>query len=156
MGTLKSSLTAARQQLRPHEQDDKRLTNSRLDSPFYSGVVLAGLIIGEIGQITRFSHARHLRSYAGLTPRICQSGARSQLGPLTPGNRNLKYGLVMLAQHFAWSQHFDQTRLKRTYYRCLNRYGPNPAKVALARHLCDIIFAMLRDQTDFAPEVLAA
>ncbi|MBU0611276.1 MAG: IS110 family transposase [Armatimonadetes bacterium] len=158
---LRDSLRFVKQQVQVIEQRLTQLVQAHPNGPRLMtiggcGVVLAGLIIGEIGQITRFSHARHLRSYAGLTPRICQSGARSQLGPLTPGNRNLKYGLVMLAQHFAWSQHFDQTRLKRTYYRCLNRYGPNPAKVALARHLCDIIFAMLRDQTDFAPEVLAA
>lgn len=120
------------------------------------GFVLAALIVGEIGQISRFSQAKYLRSYAGLTPRICQSGERCFTGSLSQGNRYLKYALVLLAQHFAWSKGFGETRLKRAYYRTLNQHGPKPAKVALARHLCDVVLAMLRDETDFAPEALAA
>jgi hypothetical protein len=33
-------------------------------------------------------------------------------------------------------------------------YGPNPAKVSLARHIVNIIFAMLRDGTEFDPRLL--
>lgn len=97
-----------------------------------------------------------MRSYAGLAPSIWQSGERCFLGKLTKGNRYLKYALVLLAQHVAWSRHFADTRIKRAYCRVLHKHGPNPAKVALARHLCDVIFAMLRDEKDFAPELLAA
>jgi hypothetical protein len=50
----------------------------------------------------------------------------------------------------------DGTNLKRTYYRYVFRHGPNPAKVALARQLCDVLFVMLQDGTDFHPKHLAA
>jgi len=116
------------------------------------GVILAATIVAEIGSISRFRQAKHLRSYAGLTPAICQSGERSHQGPLRRGHRGLKYALVLLAQHFAWHRGFADTGLKQAYYRCLHRHGPTPAKVALARHLCDVIFAMLRDGTDFTPQ----
>jgi transposase len=116
------------------------------------GVILAATIVAEIGSIGRFREAKHLRSYAGLTPAVCQSGERSHRGPLTRGHRGLKYALVLLAQHFAWHRGFADTGLKQAYYRCLHRHGPTPAKVALARHLCAVIFAMLRDGTDFAPQ----
>jgi transposase len=120
------------------------------------GPLLATMIVAEIGDPTRFAEAKQLRSYAGLTPSVYQSGERSYTGRLTKGNTHLKYALVMLAQHFTWQSDFQESRLKRSYYRCLNRHGPQPAKVALARHLCDILFALLRDESAFQAELLAA
>jgi len=160
-GQLRASLVFLKQQIQTLEQ---QLAQQALAHPDCRrlmtlpgcGIILASTLIAEIGSISRFSQAKYLRSYAGLTPRICQSGERSYLGPLARGHRGLKYALVLLAQHFAWHQGFADTHLKQAYYRCLHRHGPNPAKVALARHLCDVIFAMLRDGTDFTPQRLAA
>lgn len=116
------------------------------------GLLLAATIFAEIGDICRFADASRLRSYSGLVPQIKQSGDRTHVGPLTRRrNPFLRYALVMLAQHVACSKALKDTPLKRFHGRHLFRHGPNPAKVALARKLCDIIFAMLRDDTDFEP-----
>jgi transposase len=120
------------------------------------GPLLATMIVAEIGDPARFAEVQHLRSYAGLTPSVYQSGERSYTGRLCKGNTHLKYALVMLAQHFTWQSGFQDSRWKRSYYRCLNRHGPQPAKVALARHLCDLIFALLRDESAFQAQLLAA
>lgn len=121
------------------------------------GRILAATIVAEIGAIGRFSNAGHLRSYAGLVPQIQQSGERQRTGRLTRrGNPFLRYALVQLAQHVAWRRDLKETTFKRAYYQHLHRHGPNPAKVALARKLCDIILAMLRDGTDFDRQRLVA
>jgi transposase len=114
------------------------------------GLLLATALVAEIGDLERFPSARNLRSYSGLVPTVHQSGERRHTGPLvTRGNRFLRRALVLLAQHVACSKALRGTALTRTYYRHLHRHGPNPAKVALARKLCDILFAMWRDRTDF-------
>jgi transposase len=116
------------------------------------GLLLAASIFAEIGDVMRFADASHLRGYSGLVPSTSQSGDKTHTGPLTrKGNRFLRHALVLLAQHVACSKHLKDTPLKRFYGRHLHRFGPNPAKVALARKLCDIIFAMLRDGTAFDP-----
>jgi transposase len=121
------------------------------------GRLLAATIVAEIGDPNRFADASHLRSYTGLVPHVHQSGERQRTGRLTRrGNPFLRHALVMLAQHVAMKQDVKDTPLKRAYNRHLHRYGPNPAKVALARKLCDIILAMLRDGTDFDLTRLAA
>jgi transposase len=107
-------------------------------------------VVAEIGDIARFPAAKHLRSYAKLAPSVQQSGERSHTGPLVKrGNRHLSRIMVLLAQHFSWMRGLQGTTLKRRYWRCRDKHGPNSAKVALARDLCDIIFAMLREGTEF-------
>jgi transposase len=119
------------------------------------GAILALTILAEIGSLVRFADATHLRSYAGLTPAVHQSGERCFTGPLPRrGNPHLRRALVLLAQHIAWSGDLRQSRFMRPFYRLLHRRGPNPAKIALARRLCDVIFAMLRDGTEFQLERL--
>jgi transposase len=44
-----------------------------------------------MGEVTRFPSARHLASWAGLTPRVCNSGERLRLGAIThQGSPNLR------------------------------------------------------------------
>jgi transposase len=119
------------------------------------GPILALTILAEIGELVRFADAAHLRSYAGLTPAVHQSGERCFTGPLPRrGNPHLRRALVLLAQHITRTGALRQSRFMRPFYRLLHRRGPNPAKIALARRLCDVIFAMLRDGTDFQPQRL--
>jgi transposase len=128
----------------------------RLRTIIGCGVILSIAIAAEIGDIWRFAEPRHLRGYSGLVPRVAQSGDRSRTGPLVRGgNPYLRHALVLVAQHMSCSRKLAGTRLKSFYGRQLVRHGPNPAKVALARKLCDIIFAMLRKGTDFDLQYLA-
>jgi len=121
------------------------------------GLILALTLVAEIGDIWRFPRRKHLRGYCGLTPRVAQSGETSHSGPLgRRGNPYLRHALILLAQNLARSKQIAGTGLKRFHGRHVARHGPNPAKVALGRKLCDIIFAMLRNGTDFDLGRLAA
>jgi hypothetical protein len=60
--------------------------------------------------------------------------------------------MVPVAQHFAQSQATHDLRVRRWSARLVYRHGPNPGKVALARRLSDIVFAMLRDETSLDAE----
>jgi len=121
------------------------------------GLVLAVALAAEIGDIRRFPAPKNLRGYSGLVPRISQSGDHTRVGPLVrKGNPYLRHALILAAQHVAQSKQLLGTRLRRFYSRQLARHGANPAKVALGRKLCDMIFAMLRDGTNFDLQRLAA
>ena len=120
------------------------------------GPLLAPAIVAEIGAISRFPSAAHLRSYSGLVPRISQSGQRRYSGPLTKrGNRFLRWAMVLAAQHFGRLKATENLALRKWYGHLVWKHGRNPAKVALARRLLDIIFAMLRDGVEFDPARLA-
>jgi transposase len=121
------------------------------------GIILAVAIAAEVGDIRRFPAPKNLRGYSGLVPRVSQSGDHTRIGPLVRGgNPYLRHALILAAQHVAQSKQLLGTRLRRFYSRQLGRHGANPAKVALGRKLCDILFAMLRDGTDFDLQRLAA
>lgn len=142
------ALTAAIETMVRDHPDVQRLT-----SVIGIAVLSAAVIVAEIGDIHRFACAARLRSYSGLVPTVKQSGNRRFTGPLTKaGNRYLRRTMVLVAQHFACSRQTQNLRLRRWYARLVYRHGPNPAKVALARRLLDIIFAMLRDSSTFDAE----
>jgi transposase len=153
----RTSLQALRESMRRLEATIRESTRGhaavqRLKTLFGCATLTAVTLVAEIGDITRFADARHLRSYAGVTPTVRQSGNRSVTGPLTKhGNPHLRRILVLLAQQFTRYLHGHDCPMARRYRRCKGRRGPNPAKVAMARDLCDLIFAMWRDEQDFDP-----
>lgn len=114
------------------------------------GTETAAAIVAEIGEISRFETATALRGYSGLVPRVEQSGGKLRTGPLTKrGNRRLRRIMILAAQHFVQVKASRDLSLRKWYARQVFRHGPNPAKVAVARRLLNIIFALLRDQTAF-------
>jgi transposase len=49
-------------------------------------------ITGEIGDVTRFSNPKKLVSYAGLAPRLRESGDLSKMGHISKeGSRTLRW-----------------------------------------------------------------
>jgi len=122
------------------------------------GPLSAMTLVAEIGDISRFRDAGRLRSYAGLVPKVHQSGERTVTGKLDKQRRNvhLRRILILMAQHFARHMGGEDWAVKSRYYRCLYKHGANPAKVSLARDLCTIIYAMWRDGTEFNPQRLAS
>lgn len=109
---------------------------------FFSALVIKS----EIGDIKRFGNANKLCSYAGLIPSTYQSAEKIRNGRITKrGSKWLRKTLV------------DATTLRRgklnkisTFYLKLKKKkGTGKAKVAAARKLCSIIFAILSDQQPF-------
>ena len=57
------------------------------------------LIVAEIGDIERFSTARHLCAWAGLTPTVRSSDVKARLGHISGmGSTALRWALVEAAQ----------------------------------------------------------
>ena len=64
------------------------------------GPVLAAVITAEIGDVTRFSNAGQLCSWAGLTPRHRESDIKVTRGHVTKqGSRLLRWALIEAIQH---------------------------------------------------------
>jgi transposase len=106
------------------------------------GAFIALLVIAEVGDVTRFPSARHLASFAGLTPRVRNSGERVRLGPIThQGFPHLRWGLIQAAQTAVQTD----GPLKATYERIKHRRGSKVAKVAVAREILTLCYYGLRD-----------
>jgi transposase len=102
----------------------------------------AQLIIAETGlDMTRFPTAGHLASWAKLSPRTIQSGARSRGGKTGKGNPYLK-GLLGEAAAAAAK---TSTFLGERYRRIVKRRGKLKALVAIARSILVIIWHLLAD-----------
>ena len=113
------------------------------------GAFTALLIKAEIGDVRRFKHSSQLISYAGLAPRVFQSGESRFYGGLGKwGNRWLRYAVGLFAQRTTFSK--QDTAFRTTYWRVQFRNHRNAAKMAVARKVVRVIHQMLtrRDAWD--------
>jgi transposase len=114
----------------------------RLDEIPGIGRAAAQVIIAEVGlDMTVFPTAGHLVSWAKLTPRTIQSGARSRTGPTGKGNPYLKGVLGEAAAAAARTDTF----LGERYRRIVKRRGKLKALVAVARSILVIVWHLLAD-----------
>jgi transposase len=112
------------------------------------GPLLGLTLAAEVGEVSRFSSPGKLIGYAGLAPRVSQSGKRSQTGSLSKaGSRTLRWAAVEAANQAwrptnPWHEH---------YLRVSARHGKNPAKSAVARKLLIAAWHMLSRREPFKP-----
>lgn len=112
----------------------------------YVGPFTAFIVRAEIREITRFASADKLIAYAGLAPRVFQSGDRCRYGALTKaGNAYLRYVAVLFAQNCVKGK--KDTPFKRRYYRLYHAHDLNEIKVMLARDFLAVVYAMWKHQT---------
>jgi len=110
------------------------------------GPFSALLIMSEIGDIHRFPSAKKLCSYAGLVPSVHASGGKTRYGSLTKrGSKWLRWILIELSHHFARSSE----KMRALYQRIAYKHGRNTARVAVARQMLTIIYAMLKEGRPF-------
>jgi len=93
--------------------------------------------------MSRFPTAGHLVSWARLSPRTLQSGARQKPGRTAKGNPYLKGVLGDAAAAAGNTSSF----LGERYRRLVRRRGKLKALVAIARSLLVIIWHLLADRT---------
>ena len=107
------------------------------------GRVTAATFVSEVPDVGAFASAAKLAAYAGLAPRVRQSG-RSLNSVTKPraGNRRLKRALVLSA-----ARSVDLCEESRAYYDRKRSEGRchYSAVVALARRRINVMYAMLRD-----------
>lgn len=115
------------------------------------GPILAAVIAAEIDVIERFADANHLCAYAGLTPTTYSSGA----SPIYHGrlfqacDKWLRWAFIEAAWvAIGCSSYFG------TLYR-QHRARGKPANIAItivARRMCRIAWALLKEDRDFTSE----
>jgi transposase len=112
------------------------------------GEILAPTIALEIGDIDRFLRAERLASYSGTTPRVHASGGKVRYGHLRSDvNRYLKWAFVEAANSVAVNYpRYEQRHVSRLYRRLRERKGHHKAIGAVARHLAEAAFYVLRKQ----------
>lgn len=110
------------------------------------GDILAVVIWTEIGTIERFSRAEQLASYSGLVAREHSSGGKIRFGAVRRDvNVYLKWAFVEAANSALLNaERCGYDHISRLYQRIKPRRGHGKAKVAVARHLSEASFWMLK------------
>ena len=108
------------------------------------GRLTAVTILTETGDITRFDHPNPLGAYAGLVPRVSQSG-----GPGAPAHHGhiSKQGppiLRWVLQQAAWVAIRSDGQARRIHARISRRAGAKKAATALARKLLIYAWSVCR------------
>jgi transposase len=110
------------------------------------GDTLAVVIWTELGTIERFGRAEQLASYCGLVPRENSSGGKIRFGAVRRDvNVYLKWAFVEAANSALMNaERCGYGHISRLYQRLKPRRGHGKAKVAVARHLAEASFWMLK------------
>src|SRR5207245_1187462 len=110
------------------------------------GLTLAAVIALEVGDVARFARAEKLAAYAGATPRVHTSGGKTRFGPSRPDvNRYLKWAFVEAANAICIGRgRAPHCHVSRLYERIARRKGHAKAIGAVARHLAEATFWILR------------
>jgi transposase len=114
------------------------------------GEILAPLVWLEIGDIDRFPRAENLAGYAGLVPRIIASGGRIRHGGTCRNiNHYLKWGFVEAATCAIRIEAYRDGHVGLLYHRLAPGKGHGRAIVAVARHLAEASYWVLRKQQPY-------
>jgi len=114
----------------------------------YVGRILSMVMRLEIGKVERFATAAHLASYAGLVPRVHASGGHTRLGQICGDvNQYLKWAFIeagnLVVIH---QQHLAGQHVVRLYQRVKRKKNHQKAVVAVARHLAEAAYWILKKQ----------
>lgn len=125
------------------------------------GPITAATFASILGDPQRFDKADQVQAYLGLVPREYSSGEVQRRGRITKaGNSYLRVLLVQAALRIMRYRPPAAQELWEWAIRIGARRGKNIARVALARRLAGVMFAMLRDDAPFTSrrrdEVLTA
>lgn len=116
------------------------------------GKTLAPVLWLEIGDVDRFPRAENLASYAGLVPRVISSGGHTRHGGTCRNvNRYLKWAFVEAANCSAHLRTYREGHIGLLYQRLAPSKGHGRAIIAVARHLAEASYWMLRKQEPYRP-----
>lgn len=110
------------------------------------GFVTALTILCECGDITRFDSIDELSSYAGLCPRVTQSGQSAHHGHISKQGPPV---LRWVLQQAAWVAIRSDPNARRIYARIAKRAGSKKAATALARKLLSYAWSVCRQGHPF-------
>jgi transposase len=115
------------------------------------GPVTAASVVATLDTATRFRGAHQVEAYLGLVPRERSSGEKQHKGRITKsGNNRTRYLLVEAAWVLLSRVKQERAQPLQTWAeRIAARRGKRVAVVALARRLAGILYAIMRDGTEF-------
>ena len=109
------------------------------------GPITAAILVAEIGDVSRFPTARHLCSWAGMTPSLHESDKTSKSGKITKqGSTIVRWAVVESVARYHGGAPIEPT-FRRIAERRGGRTGVKIAKVAAARKLLKLVYYGLRD-----------
>ena len=119
------------------------------------GPVLAITISLEVGDVGRFPDASHLASYSGTVPRVNSSGGKTRFGRVRPDvNHYLKWAFVEAANVIVLNQNrMAGSHAVRLYHRIKTNKGHGKAVVAVARHLAESTYWVLKKNEPYKEPV---
>jgi len=136
---------------------DSDPTAKRLQQLRGVGPLVATALVARFGDGRSFSRGREAAASIGLTPRHHGTGGRNQLYGITKrGDSYLRSILIHGARAVVSTAHRKDDRLSVWMSELKERRHTNVAAVALANKTVRIAWAMLRNGTDYEPELAAA
>lgn len=112
------------------------------------GVIFSACVAQEIGTVERFPDAAHFASYAGCVPKVSSSGNKTHYGHLRrEANHYLKWAFIEAANVIVRNSHrpsWQEKHAVRLYHRIRQRKGHAVAVGAVARHLAEAAYWMLK------------
>jgi len=115
------------------------------------GYILGVVILLELGNVQRFPGAPQLASYCGCTPRVHSSGDKVRFGKLRVDvNHYLKWAFTEAANVISTHKsHWPHRHSVRLYNRISERKNHQKAIGAVARHLAEATYWMMRKEEDY-------
>lgn len=120
-----------------------------------TGLVSACAVRGVLADIKRFDDPRKIAAYAGLAPWVANSNETVRHGHITKrGSTILRNAFVQMAMGMIreWAKvgKSERTRFYNWYRQLIGRVGGSKGKIALARRMSRIVWAMLQTNTAFS------
>ncbi len=120
------------------------------------GPVIATALVATIGDASQFANGRQMAASLGLTPRQNSSGGKDRLlGISKRGDSHLRCLLVHGARSMIRYAKAKDDPLSRWVTRIAANRHPNVAAVAMANKTARIAWAMMKNETDYRPELAA-
>jgi transposase len=110
------------------------------------GTYGALVLIAEIGDIERFPSPKPLISYAGLHPKVSQSGESTRHGHINRKSNSLIRWILVQAAHHAVKK---DNRFQRTYQRLIERKPKQIALTATARTMLESVYWVLTKKQEY-------
>ena len=118
------------------------------------GPITATALVAAVGNGEQFAKGRQMSAALGLTPRQHSSGGKERLLGITKrGDAYLRTLLIHGARSMIQAAKGKDDRLSRWVLSLAARSHPNVAAVALANKTARMAWAMLRNGTDYQPEL---
>jgi transposase len=122
------------------------------------GDILSIVIDREVGSIDRFAAPGQLASYSGVVPTVHASGGKTRFGHMrNPCNQYLKWAFIEAANVVVRHRHHPAWKGKyvcQVYETICRRKGHSIAVGAVARHLAESAFWILKRQQPYGPPAI--